>query len=73
MNGDGQAFLALIALICVLLIVVWLLTVIPSLGEWMRELRYLNREIGRTTGSEQKRWKKKRRKLFLALLPFIKY
>ena len=37
------------------------------------ELKRLNIEIGRTTGEEQKMWRTRRRKLWLSLLPFIKY
>ena len=32
------------------------------------DLEYLNMEIRRTTGSDRKYWKKKRRKLWLSLL-----
>ena len=37
------------------------------------ELRRLNIEIGRTAGEEQKMWRTRRRRLWLSLLPFIKY
>jgi hypothetical protein len=41
--------------------------------EFSRELRIINNEIGRTEGEQQKRWLRRRRKLWLSLIPFIKY
>jgi hypothetical protein len=50
------------------------------LGAWMlhlldfiRELRYLNKEIACTSGADRKHWLRQRRRLWLSLLPFIKY
>ena len=37
------------------------------------ELRYLNMEIGRTEGAERRYWICKRRRLWLSLIPFVKY
>ena len=37
------------------------------------ELRYLNIEIERTEGAARKYWLRKRRRLWLSLLPFVKY
>lgn len=39
---------------------------------FFRELRYLNQEIGRTTGREQHYIHRKKR-LFLSLIPFVRY
>ncbi|MBE6933609.1 MAG: hypothetical protein E7462_00925 [Ruminococcaceae bacterium] len=41
--------------------------------DFTKEMRYLNLEIRRTLGSEQRYWKWKRRRLWLSILPFIKY
>ncbi len=38
-----------------------------------RELNYIEEEILRTTGEEREYWKKTRRRLWLSLLPFVKY
>lgn len=37
-----------------------------------RELDYINREIGRTNGGEQKYWKREKRRLWLSLLLFCR-
>ena len=41
--------------------------------KFSRELYYLNSEISRTVGSEKREWIKKRRRLWLSILPFFKY
>ena len=46
---------------------------ISWLDEFQQELRYLNNEIGRTSGKERKRWKARKRRLLLSLLPFVRY
>ena len=43
------------------------------LNDFSSELRYLNIEIGRTTGSERRYWLRKRWRLWLSLIPFVKY
>lgn len=73
MNGSEKAFLMLIGLTVLLLVIGWLATIIPNLGEWMQEYRYINSEIRRTSGRELEYYKKKRRRLLLALLPFFRY
>ena len=53
---------------CIALVVFakWLL-------DFQAELRYLGNEIHRTEGREKMYWIHKRRKLWLSLLPFVKY
>jgi len=38
-----------------------------------QELNYINSEIMRSEGQELKYWKKQRRRLWLSLIPFVKY
>lgn len=40
---------------------------------FMRELRYLNQEIARTTGREQQHYIRRKKRLFLSLIPFVRY
>ncbi len=37
-----------------------------------QDLEYLNSEIRRTKGSERKEWERKRRRLWLSWIPFVK-
>ena len=46
---------------------------ILHLTDFIRELRYLNKEIACTSGAERKYWLQQRRRLWLSLLPFVKY
>ena len=46
---------------------------ILRLAEFIRELRYLNKEIACNSGAERKYWVQQRRRLWLSLLPFVKY
>lgn len=43
------------------------------INDFSQELKYLNSEIGRTTGSERRHYIHKRRRLWLSLIPFVKY
>lgn len=40
-------------------------------NDFNSELKYLNCEIGRTEGSEQRYWKRQKRRLWLSLIPFV--
>lgn len=37
------------------------------------ELRYLRNEINRTDGAERQYWMRQKRRLWLSLIPFVKY
>ena len=41
--------------------------------EFRRELRYLNREIERAHDSDRRFWIRRKRQLWLSLIPFVKY
>ncbi len=42
-------------------------------SDFRKELRYINFEINRSTGSERYYWKRKKRRLWLSLIPFVSY
>lgn len=66
--------LEILAAVVVVLLVVLLLFRFISWLQWFRtELRYLNKEIVRTTGEEQERWKARKKRLLLSIIPFIGY
>lgn len=59
-----------LALGCIfLLLATW---VIRWYFQFSHQLRYLNKEIRRTRGAERKLWKRRRRRLWLSLLPFFR-
>ena len=52
----------------------WLVWILVRLGGFVRELRYLKIEIGRSRRSEERYWVRRRRRLWLSLFfPFVKY
>lgn len=63
-------------LIVILAIFILLLITIGSVQfftEFRKELKYINNEIARNRGSERRYWIKRRRKLWLSLIPFVRY
>ena len=57
--------------------VVLMILVLAYFIEWLqwfrKELRYLNNEINRTTGKEQRQYIKRRKRLLRSLIPFVRY
>ena len=62
----------LIIMIVIVVIVVWLMWILLR-PDFIREMRILNMEISRTKGESQEFWKMRRRRLWLSLIPFVKY
>lgn len=58
---------------CIAAGVVAIATLLPWWQDFRRELRYIETEIGRTEGKEQQRWIKRKRRLYLSLIPFFHY
>lgn len=52
--------------------IVFLVGLVMKINDFTHELNYINREIGRTTGGEQRYWKREKRRLWLSLLPFYR-
>ena len=69
----SKDLIQLILIIAVPVIVMLFIEFIISLNEFRTELRYINNEINRTDGKEREHWVKQRRRLWLSLLPFVRY
>ena len=61
----GLILLALVAVALIGNFVAWY-------GEFSKELSVINAEIKRNTGNERKRWQRRKRRLLLSFLPFVK-
>ena len=57
---------AIVAMILIVYFVQWLIA-------FQEELKHVNTEIQRTTGRERERWKRRKRRLFLSIIPFVRY
>lgn len=62
----------LVAIVIIFFVIVFLVGLVIKINEFSHELDYINREIGRTTGGEQRYWKREKRRLWLSLLPFYR-
>lgn len=62
----------LVTIIIIFFVVLFLVGLVIKINEFSHELDYINREIGRTTGGEQRYWKREKRRLWLSLLPFYR-
>ena len=53
------------------------ITLLLNFLEWItffqKELRHINGEIARTSGRERAHWKKRKKRLLLSIIPFVKY
>ncbi len=70
MNNISTLFLWLFAILALPIILV---LIAIRISEFIQELRYLNTEIARTTGDQRRRWLRLRRRLWLSLIPFVRY
>ena len=63
----------LIALLVLLLVPLVTVSLVVFFRDFTRQLTYLNSEIERSEGRQRQHWIRRRRRLWLSLLPFIKY
>lgn len=72
-NTDIVEPLRLAGIAVVILAIFLLIRLARFLNDFSQELKYINTEIRRTSGSERRYWLYKRRRLWLSLIPFVKY
>lgn len=63
-------FLSIAAIIFLILVISKLYL---SIKEFFLELRYINCELHRATDSERSYWLRRRKRLWLSLIPFVRY
>jgi hypothetical protein len=73
MIGLDSATSLLLIVVAIMTGLFTIVAAVPFVSSFSRELKYLNNEIERTSGKERMRWKRQRRRLWLSLLPFVKY
>ena len=73
MNEIQAVIGLLIVLTAVCVLSLALIGFVLRYGIFTRELRRLNNEVSRTYGAERGYWVRRRRRLWLSLLPFVKY
>ena len=73
MNENDSALYLLVGLVAFGFLILLLFGFAQFLNDFSQELKYLNNEIGRTSGEERRYWIHRRRQLWLSLIPFVKY
>jgi len=73
MNENDSALYLLVGLVAFGFLILLLFGFAQFLNDFSQELKYLNNEIGRTSGEERQYWIRRRRQLWLSLIPFVKY
>ena len=73
MNENYSALYLLVGLVAFGFLILLLFGFAQFLNDFSHELKYLNSEIGRTSGEERRYWIRRIRQLWLSLIPFVKY
>lgn len=63
----------MLMLVLVFLGIVLLVLIARWHMSFKKELRHVSIEIGRTDGKEREYWVRKKRRLWLSILPFVRY
>ena len=71
-NPDTELWI-LVGIVAAIILFGLLVGLCIFINDFSHELRYINCEIGRTTGGERRYWKRQKRRLWLSLIPFVKY
>lgn len=72
-TGNDTGLFVVFLLVSLFLVSMLFVSLIRWVLDFRWELKRLKSEIGRTKGREQERWKRKKKKLWLSLLPFVSY
>lgn len=70
---DDMLVAVLGALVGVIILTLLIIRFAAWLSDFQMELKYVNSEIERTRGKERERWLAQRRRLWLSIIPFVKY
>ncbi len=72
-NETETGLWCLVGIAGAFLLIVLSVGAVAFFNDFSRRLRYLNNEIKRTDGIERRYWIREKRRLWLSLIPFIKY
>lgn len=73
MNQEDAVIWSLIVLFIVAVGVIVIIRFVFWLNNFSQELRCIKTEIRRSHGGEKKYWIRRKRRLWLSILPFVKY
>ncbi len=73
LNNPNLELYLLIGISAVFILALGIYGLCSFINSFSSELKYLNNEIRRTRGAERRHWIRERRRLWLSIIPFIKY
>lgn len=73
LTSDIDTLNGLIGIVIVIVLIGAMIRFALFIHDFSSELRYLNMEIERSEGAERRHYVRERRRLWLSLLPFVKY
>lgn len=73
MNPTDIEFWSLFSLFVFAVLLLCVTGLVLFFRDFSKELKRINLEIRRTRGEEQKYWKSRKRRLWLSLIPFVRY
>ena len=72
-NSIDTALYFLVGVVVAFCLFMFLANMVRFFDNFSRELKQINSEINRSTGRERRRWIRRKRKLWLSLIPFVRY
>ena len=72
-NNPDFVFYLFGGIVATFFLIILLAGLVSFLNDFSHELKYINCEIQRNIGAERRYWIRKRRRLWLSLIPFVKY
>ena len=72
-NALDSDTMILVGILAIFLLILIIVGSVQFFTGFRKELKYINNEIARNRGSERRYWIKRRRKLWLSLIPFVRY
>ena len=72
-NSTNVFLYIAIAIIAIFILGIFAYNIVLFFNKFSITLKYINTEIGRSEGEMKAYWLRRRRKLWLSLLPFMKY
>ena len=73
MGSEKNVIITTVILLVMALLFVAMVGLTDFVNKFSRELRYINNEINHTKGSANRYWRRRRRRLWFSLFPFVKY
>lgn len=72
-NNPDTGLWLLVGIFAVIILIALIVVLCLFINDFSSELKFLNNEIRLTQGAERRNYIRQRRRLWLSLIPFVKY